>query len=70
MKTPPIPHYEVLRPVLEKTGQRGMHHEYGPFDWYAVRWVVIGFAESMADAKAQFGGAPVLQRAVISAVRH
>jgi hypothetical protein len=46
-----------------------MHHEYGPFDWYAVRWVVIGFAESMADAKAKFGGCPVLQRTAFGRVQ-
>jgi hypothetical protein len=35
---------------------------YTPYaDWYAVRWVVIGQASSMEDAKRRFGGYPVLE---------
>jgi hypothetical protein len=35
---------------------------YTPYmDFYSVRWVVIGQAYSMEDAKAKFGGYPVLE---------
>jgi hypothetical protein len=35
---------------------------YTPYmDFYAVRWVVIGQASSMEDAKSRFGGYPVLE---------
>lgn len=30
-------------------------------DWFAVRWVVIGQARDLADAKAKFGGYPVME---------
>jgi hypothetical protein len=32
-----------------------------PTQWFNVAdWIHVGFAESMQDAKRQFGGAPVL----------
>lgn len=40
----------VLRPTYIAIG-----------DWFAVRWVVIGQARDMDDAKAKFGGHPVLE---------
>jgi hypothetical protein len=62
--------YEVLRPVIYATGQRGINATTGqPFEWCGCRWEVIGLAESMEDAKRKFGGYPVLQ-AVTFTARH
>jgi hypothetical protein len=30
-------------------------------DWFAVRWVTLGQASSMEDAKRLYGGAPILE---------
>lgn len=30
-------------------------------EWHFVRWVKLGIVKDMADAKAQFGGSPVLE---------
>lgn len=59
-------HYNVLHPVFFGTGQmvtlidnrtgRAIQKEY-----QRVEWSCRGTALSMADAKAQFGGAPVLE---------
>mgnify|MGYP003420695497 CR=1 FL=1 len=43
--------YQVLIPTYRRVG-----------DAWAVDWVCIGKAEDMADAKAKFCGAPVLQK--------
>lgn len=32
-------------------------------EWYAVDWERLGPVKDMADAKAQFGGSPVLESA-------
>ena len=46
------PHYTKLPPTFNAEGERVV-------EW-AVDWETIGVARDMADAKAQFGGAPVL----------
>ena len=42
--------FNVLKPIYTQTG-----------DWHTVRWLVLGQATSMEDAKKHFGGFPVLE---------
>jgi hypothetical protein len=63
MKTNQIGFYEVLRPIITATGERGRRPDGTAFDWHSCRWEVIGFADSMQEAKRKFGGSPVLQLA-------
>lgn len=56
--------FQVLKPRYERTGEilyRGDGSQI-PIERVA-EWQVLGQASSMDDAKAQFGGAPVLQTA-------
>lgn len=61
--------YRVLytQPACEKTGESAQTSK-GPVEWQkVVRWVVLGYAESMEEAKEkygcglQYGRAPVLE---------
>lgn len=42
--------YRALKPIYTPWG-----------DVFTVTWAFLGIVESMADAKRQFGGAPVLE---------
>lgn len=56
--------FRVLKdiPRLEKTGETTQTPE-GLIRWNRVsEWIHVGYAESMEDAKAKFGGYPVLER--------
>lgn len=56
-------YYNVLVPVYHKTFEKA---EVAPGvfkDVCAVSWRVLGQADSMAEAKAAFGGYPVLEKA-------
>jgi hypothetical protein len=33
-------------------------------EWYAVSWIALGQVKDMAEAKARFGGSPVLQESL------
>lgn len=52
--------YRVLKPRYEKTGEVTQTPE-GPMRWHRVIWVDVGMARDMPDAKAKFGGYPVLE---------
>ena len=50
-------------PVCEKTGETSLDEDGRVIRWQRVaRWVALGTANSMAHAKAKFGGYPVLER--------
>ncbi len=56
--------FQVLKPRYERTGEilyRGDGSQI-PIERVA-EWQVLGHATNMSDAKAQFGGYPVLQAA-------
>lgn len=52
--------YRVLKPRYEKTGEVTQTPE-GPIRWYRVDWIHQGYADNYADARARFGGRPVLE---------
>jgi len=59
-------YYNVLRPIHTGTGTyfTTIDAKTGQMvkrEWYATAWQRLGTALSMEDAKAQFGGAPVLE---------
>jgi hypothetical protein len=56
--------YRVLKdyPRTEKTGETTQTPE-GLIRWQRVAsWAHVGYANNMADAKAKFGGCPVLEQ--------
>lgn len=52
--------FRVLRPKYIKTGETTQTPD-GLIKWNAVEWVHQGYAESLEEAKAKFGGYPVLE---------
>lgn len=58
--------YRVLYPVYQRVMKNVLSIDKNSgraasTDWYEVDFVQRGFAEDMDDAKAKFGGAPVLE---------
>lgn len=53
---------QVLKPRYERTGEMMARKDGSLVAVERVaEWIVLGLAETMAEAKARFGGAPVLQ---------
>lgn len=68
MTTSERPYYNVLAPLFYPTGRyfNDIDRRTGRLEkreFYGVAWEVVGQAHDMADAKRQFGGHPVLERA-------
>lgn len=61
------PYYNVLEPLFYPTGKFFTGYtRFGRLErqeLYGVAWSIVGQAHDMADAKRQFGGHPVLERA-------
>lgn len=53
--------YRVLKPRYSKTGETTQTPD-GLIKWYRVDWVDLGVANSYEEARAKFGGRPVLER--------
>jgi hypothetical protein len=53
--------YRVLRPFYERTGETQHSAEGKTVHIQQVRWIEVGRASSMQDAKDRFGGYPVLE---------
>lgn len=58
-------HYRVLKAIYRPSGEffpaTGRHGQPIQVEHQTLQWIEVGFASSMADAKQQFGGAPVLE---------
>ena len=55
--------YRVLTPIFEKTGEvtyKTVGNGTYQTQWERVTWIERGLAADMEDAKAKFGGSPVL----------
>lgn len=56
------PEYDVLRPIYWRTPFLAAESTPAkPVHLYRVQWLFLGTAIDMADAKARFGGSPVLR---------
>lgn len=53
--------FRVLRPFYERTGETQYSAEGKTVHIQQVRWIEIGRAGSMQEAKERFGGYPVLE---------
>jgi hypothetical protein len=54
--------YRVLLPIYEKTGEVTERPGGKPVHWERIeRFVVLGGASDMEQAKEKFGGAPILE---------
>lgn len=53
--------FRVLRPYFERTAETfeadGKTHHY----WRVAKWIEIGRAKDMQEAKHRYGGSPVLE---------
>lgn len=67
MKRRSLPQFNVLVPVFEPSGEyfTAINLQDGtPLKrqfWRVAEWAHVGTASSVADAKAKFGGSPVLE---------
>lgn len=56
------PQYDVLRPIYWRTPYLAAESTPSrPVHLYRVQWLCVGTAFDLEDAKARFGGSPVLR---------